>query len=136
MFHCNTELLIERWRAQGLPRQVPTRHGFDLDGLQHLAPHLFVIGRRQPGDYPFRLTGELVRDLHGRRLLGEDLTGLFTLTGRIELRPALEAARRGRASLIAIATARTLDGHAAPFQNGWIVAWSWAPPAPFAVSVA
>ena len=101
MFHSNTELLIDRWQAQAGPAGVPARAALDLGPIARLAPQLFVVGRRQSGAYPFRLVGDLVRDLHGRRLLGENLLDLFGVAARTELRPALEAARRGRSPLVA-----------------------------------
>ena len=110
MFHSNTELLIDRWQAQALPNGVPARAALDLAPFARLAPQLFVIGRQPAGRFPFRLAGEFVRELHGRRLAGEDAMALFTLSGRIDLRPALEAARRGRTTLVALVKGRTLAG--------------------------
>ncbi len=112
MAHSNTELLIDRWRAQSGPGGVPARTALDLAPFARLAPQLFVAGRGPAGQFPLRLVGEAVRDLAGRRLLGRDLMELFTLSGRIELRPALEAARRGRTTMIACVEERTEDGAA------------------------
>lgn len=92
------------------------RADLDLSAFAHLAPQLIVVGRGQAGLYPFRLVGGLVRDLHGRRLLGENLMDLFTLNSRTELRPALEAARRGRAMLVAGVTGRSVTGQSVTLE--------------------
>jgi hypothetical protein len=110
MFHSNTELLIDRWHAQALPGAVPARAELDLAPFARIAAQLFVVGRQPAGRYPFRLAGEFVRELHGRRLKGEDAMHLFNLSGRIDLRPALEASRRGRTTLTAVVNGRTLAG--------------------------
>ena len=116
MFHSNTELLIDCWRAQSGPRGVPVRADLDLSAFAHLAPQLMIVGRRQAGLYPFRLVGGLVRDLHGRRLLGDNLMDLFSLNSRTELRPALEAARRGRTTLVAVVAGRSVTGQSVSLE--------------------
>lgn len=110
MFHSNTELLIDRWQAQAGPKGVPARADYDLTPIARLAPQLFIVGRRQAGQYPFRLVGDLVRDLHGRRLLGDNLMDFFSIGARTELRPALEAARRNGSTLVADLAAHSDSG--------------------------
>ena len=116
MFHSNTELLIDCWRAQAGPRGVLPRAALDIRPFAALAPQLVIVGLRPPGSFPFRLVGGLVADLYGRRLVGEDLLSLFGLASRTELRPTLETARRGRTTLVAVATGRTLSGQTADLQ--------------------
>ena len=64
MFHSNTELLIDYWRAQKGLRRAPVRASINPGEFASLLPQVFILGRVRPGSYAFRLIGGLVEDDH------------------------------------------------------------------------
>ena len=110
MFHSNTELLIDRWRALSFSGAAPARTDLDPAEFSRVIPQVFIAGREEPGFYPIRLAGEFLRDIHDRDLRGENIMGLWNVHSRLELRSALEAARRNPAPIVVTAEARAADG--------------------------
>ncbi len=107
MFHSNTELLIDYWRARKTDRLSPVRSAIDPSDITGVLPQVFILGRAAPGEHLFRLAGGLVGDLHGRDLRGVDFGSLWSPTDRPRLTAALEAARRLAEPLVLTAEART-----------------------------
>lgn len=94
MFHPSTELLIDYWRDRKGDAPAPARADIDPGDFRDLLPQVFIAGRERLGRMPFRLTGGFVSDLHARDLRGQDLLSLWALSHRLELKSALEVARR------------------------------------------
>jgi hypothetical protein len=116
MFHSNTELLIDCWRAQSGSRGLPARTTLDLAPFAALAPQLFIAGRKAAGDYPFRLAGGFVRDLHGRDLRGAPLMELWTEPSRLPLRASFEAIRKAHSAVVIAADAEGDAGRPMPLE--------------------
>lgn len=116
MFHSNTELLIDCWRAQAGARGIPTRTGLDLAPFATLAPQLFIAGRSAAGDYGFRLTGAFVRDLHGCDLRGVPLLGLWSEPSRLPLRAAFEAIRKAPSPVVIAVDAEADETRPLPLE--------------------
>ena len=112
MFHSNTELLIDYWRRLAGGDKAPSRGQIDPAGFASLLPQTFVAERVAPGQYPFRLAGEFIIDLHGRSLRGDNLLSLWSRSHRIELQTALESVLRSPGPLVVSAEGRTDDGTA------------------------
>jgi hypothetical protein len=93
MSHSNTEFLIDYWQKRSFGPNPAARSTIDPADFPTLLPQVFILGRHSAGLYGFRLSGGLLRDLHGRDLRGADFTALWTDEARIALRPALEDAR-------------------------------------------
>lgn len=110
MFHSNTELLIDYWRAIGGGQKAPPRASVDPARFANLLPQTFIAARHGPGDYHLRLAGEFVIALHGRSLRGESLLSLWSRSHRIELQTALESVLRTPDPLVVSADARADDG--------------------------
>lgn len=110
MFHSNTELLIDSWRRLVFAGLAPERAKLDPREFARAMPQTFITGRAETGAYPIRLAGELIRDLFGRDLRGENLMDLWHPASRLELRSAMELARRGPAPIVAAAKAKSADG--------------------------
>jgi len=68
MFHLNTELLIDYWRARRGERRIPARSDIDPAAFAALLPQAFILVRDPDGVFRFRLAGETINDLHGRGL--------------------------------------------------------------------
>lgn len=94
MTHSSTELLIDYWQDRAVNGQAPARAAIDPTDFPTLLPQVFILGRRGPADYVFRLAGGLIRDLHGMDLRGAAFTHLWRQDARLPLQVALEDARR------------------------------------------
>jgi hypothetical protein len=104
MFHSNTELLIDYWRARRGERTVPARADIDPSGFPRLAPAVFIAAR-ESGDVRLRLAGEAVLEWHGRPLAGESFTGLWRRDHRGRLMALLGAALAGAEPVVLTAVA-------------------------------
>ena len=111
MFHHSTERLIDYWRARKRDAAAPLRATINPGDFLDLLPQVFILGRDRAGAYPMRLAGAFVSDLHGRDLRGEDSLGLWALSRRLEIKGALETARRRAEPLVIDADIRA---HGAP----------------------
>jgi hypothetical protein len=116
MFHSNTELLIDCWRAQAGPRGLPARTTLDLSPFAALAPQLFIAGRRAAGDYSIRLAGAFIRDLHGRDLRGIPVLPMWSEPSRLPLRAAFEAIRKAPSPVVVTADAEAGEGQPLPIE--------------------
>jgi hypothetical protein len=92
MFHSNTERLIGYWRGLRVDRPVPPRAAVDPSGFVAVAPRTFIASRDTRGEFELRLAGEMLIDLHGRQLRGEQLGRLWRPIHRRRLAGLLEAA--------------------------------------------
>jgi hypothetical protein len=110
MFHSNTERLIDYWRASKGAGGAPTRASIDPCAFPSLMPQLFIVGRKGPGAFAFRLVGGLVDDLHGGKLGGTDPMTLWADPYRTSLQLALEAIRRRPEPLVVTAEGRAGGG--------------------------
>jgi hypothetical protein len=110
MFHSNTELLLDYWRARKGLAKAPPRALIDPADIAPLAPQLFIIGRRRPGEYAFRLAGGFVEDLHGGPLAASDPLKLWAPAYRTSLQLAWEAVRRQPEPLVIDSEARARGG--------------------------
>ena len=106
MTHSSTQTLIDYWQARQVGRQVPTRASIDPMDFPSLLPQVFIVGRKFPGEYLFRLAGGFVAELHGRDLRGVDLTELWAQNARLPLKSALELSRRQAEPVHVIADAQ------------------------------
>ncbi|HKT53728.1 MAG TPA: PAS domain-containing protein [Caulobacteraceae bacterium] len=100
MFHSNTELLIDYWRTRKENASAPLRAAINPAEFPTLLPQVFILGRRRPGDYHFRLVGGLIEDLHGGSLNGMDPLRLWSGEHHTALQLALEALRRTSEPLV------------------------------------
>jgi hypothetical protein len=107
LFHLSTEQLIEYWRAQRGADAIARRSAIDPTHILNLLPRLFILGRRGPGDYQFRLAGDFLSELHDRKLPGTDFLGLWRADGRVSLQMAMEAVRRRGEPMVVACDART-----------------------------
>jgi hypothetical protein len=94
MAHPNTDRLIDYWRERRGPRAAPTRASIDPTHFTDLLPQVFIAGAASLGNYPFRLAGGFVSELHGRDLRAENLVSLWGQDDRHRLTSAIEIARR------------------------------------------
>jgi hypothetical protein len=110
MFHSNTELLLDYWRARKCDRLSPDRNAIDPCEITGLLPQVFILGRAGGGQYMFRLAGGMVGDLHRRDLRAVDFGSLWAPTDRPRVIAAMEAARRAAEPLVLTVEARTEYG--------------------------
>lgn len=94
MSHPNTERLTEYWQARRPALGAPARRTIDPGEFADLLPQVFILGRRDPRDLPFRLAGERVTRLHGRDLRGLNALNLWAPHDRTQIVSALDMARR------------------------------------------
>jgi hypothetical protein len=94
MAHPNTDRLIDYWRERRGLRTAPSRAAINPADFTELLPQVFIAGRGELGQYPLRLVGGFIADLHGRDLRAENLVGLWRQADRTRLAAALETARR------------------------------------------
>ena len=113
MFHLNTELLIDYWRARRGERAVPARSDIDPAEFAPLMPQTFIAVREADVEFRFRLAGEFINDLHGRGgLRGETVAGLWRPEHRRHLAAVLEASLRAAEPVVIDAEATAEDGAA------------------------
>ena len=110
MSHSSTELLIDYWQSRMIDGKAPARATIDPTHFANLLPQVFMIGRRGPADYVFRLAGGMILNLHQMDLRGAAFTHLWTQNARLSLQTALEHARK-RVSPIRL----TAEGQSGPF---------------------
>lgn len=110
MSHSNTEQLIDYWRGRASPGVAPARASIDPTQLTHILPQIFILRRRAPRKFHFRLVGGFVADLHGRDLREEPFNRLWNAEDRTHLELAMEAARRRAEPLIVECRAFTDSG--------------------------
>ncbi|HEY5107761.1 MAG TPA: PAS domain-containing protein [Caulobacteraceae bacterium] len=110
MFHSNTELLIDCWRAKKGGAALPPRARIDPVEFAALLPQVFIVERGEHGRWPLRLAGELIAAVHGPTLRGADLIGLWAPGHRAPLQRALEAALAAPDFLVVSADAATAEG--------------------------
>ncbi|EJL24721.1 hypothetical protein PMI01_04599 [Caulobacter sp. AP07] len=108
MFHPSTQRLIDYWRGRAVNDAVPTRASVNPGDFLDLLPQVFILGRDGVGRYPVRLAGGFVTDLHARDLRGEDALGLWALSHRLEVKSALEVARRRGEPVVVTADIRAV----------------------------
>ncbi len=106
MTHSSTELLIDYWQSRISEAAAPTRASIDPTHFPTLLPQVFILGRRGPGDYIFRLAGGMLTDLHRMDLRGAAFTHLWAQNARLPIQTALEQARRDVAPVRLIAEAQ------------------------------
>ncbi|MEW6392129.1 MAG: PAS domain-containing protein [Pseudomonadota bacterium] len=105
MFHPSTERLIDYWRDRRGDAALPRRTDINPGEFLELLPQVFVLGR-DGGRLPFRLAGGFVSELHARDLRGQDALSLWALAHRLELKSALDVARKRRTPVVAVADIR------------------------------
>ena len=108
MFHPSTERLIDYWRSKAVNDATPARASVNPGDFLDLLPQVFILGRDGSGRYPVRLAGGFVTDLHARDLRGEDALGFWALSHRLEVKSALEVARRRGEPTVITADIRAL----------------------------
>ena len=94
VFHSNTERLIDYWRSRGGEGRLPTRMAINPADFSDLIAQVFIAGRVATGIYPVRLAGAFMGELHQRDLKQQNALSLFRERDRLEVKAALEAARR------------------------------------------
>jgi len=87
------ENLVNYWQARRNGDAAPARSSIDPMDFPQLLPQVFMLGRRGPGDYVFRLVGGFVAEIHGLDLRGVDFTALWAQNARLPIKTALEGAR-------------------------------------------
>jgi hypothetical protein len=115
MFHANTLKLVEYWTARALPGRAPSRAAIEPGDFRQLMPQTFILGRDGKGQYPMRLTGGLIADLHRRDLRGLNGLHLWSERDRLRMQTALEDIRRRPEPLVAVAEALA-DGASLPVE--------------------
>jgi hypothetical protein len=105
MFHPSTERLIDYWREKKGPSALPRRADVNPGDFLELLPQVFILGK-DGGKLPFRLAGGFVSDLHARDLRGQDALSLWALAHRLELKSALDVARKRRTPVVVTADIR------------------------------
>jgi hypothetical protein len=105
MFHPSTERLIDYWRDKKGESALPRRADINPGDFLELLPQVFVLGR-DGGKLPFRLAGGFVTELHARDLRGQDALSLWALAHRLELKSALDVARKRRTPVVVTADIR------------------------------
>jgi hypothetical protein len=114
--HSNTARMLDYWEARRSDGDAPLRSGIDPADFADVVTQAFLIGREQPGAYPFRLAGALLEDLHRGPLVGLDFVQLWAGADRLRIQNAVEAAFARRQALIAIAQGRSLSGAQAKLE--------------------
>jgi hypothetical protein len=110
MFHSNTELLIDYWRAVRGADMLPARASVDPSGFVALASRAFVASRVRAGEFAFRLAGETVIDLHGQQLRGSQVGQLWRPLHRRRLSSLLETSLGACEPLVIAAEGWAGDG--------------------------
>lgn len=113
MFHPGTQKLIGYWSSLTDGR-APARADFDVCEVGDLLPRLFVLERDEA--LTFRLAGELLRDLHGRRIKGSAFPDLFSPPARpLARRSVLQAVREG-SPVVLVGMGRTAHAREAALE--------------------
>jgi hypothetical protein len=116
MSHSNPQRLTDYWRRRRGTALAPLRASVDPCDFADLLPQVFILGRAAAGQYPFRLAGSLLEDLHGDGLRRSDFMRQWTERDRIGLQTAMEAALRRGQAMVVDAQGATAEGHNADFE--------------------
>jgi hypothetical protein len=109
MFHANTQRLIDYWTARAQPGRAPSRAAINPGDFRQLMSQTFILGREGRGEYPVRLAGGFVGELHDRDLRSVDGLKLWSERDRLRLQGALEDIRHRPEPLVVMAEVLT-DG--------------------------
>jgi hypothetical protein len=115
MFHSNTERMIAYWTARAADGRAPSRASVQPADFRQLMPQVFILGREGRGQYPIRLAGGFVGDLHRQDLRGVNALTLWSEHDRLRLQTALEELRARPEPLVATAEVLT-DGASLPLE--------------------
>jgi len=115
MFHSNTERMIDYWTARAVQGRAPSRASVQPADFRQLMPQVFILGREGRGQYPVRLAGGFVGDLHGCDLRGVNGLDLWSERDRLRLQTALEEIRARPEPLVAVTETLT-DGPSLPME--------------------
>ncbi|RAK56414.1 PAS domain-containing protein [Phenylobacterium deserti] len=115
MYHANTQKLIDYWASRASPGRAPSRSAIQPADFRQLMPQTFILGREDKGQYPVRLAGGFVADLHRRDLRAVNGLHLWSERDRLRLQTALEEARRRPEPLVAVVEALA-DGASLPME--------------------
>jgi len=116
MFHANSQRIIADWNARRGVRLAPRRADISPADFRDLLPQLFILGRGDDGDEPFRLAGGLLVDLHGRDLRQVCFYSLWSRSDAVTLRHAMATARSEASPVVLQATAWTAAGDDATLE--------------------
>jgi hypothetical protein len=108
--HSNTTRMLGYWEERRIRGAPPLRSTIDPADFAEVVTQAFLIGREQPGAYPFRLAGALMEDLHRGPLVGLDFLQLWANSDRMRIQGAVETAFMRREALIVTAHGRNLAG--------------------------
>lgn len=111
MIHEANRALESVWQAA-----ADGRAGAAPDPAPDLLAHAFVAQRWDEDHYAFIHAGAGLTQIHGRRLLDQNLLSLWRRDDRRELRDALEEAVRHGCPLMVRGRGRRLDGGAIEFE--------------------
>jgi hypothetical protein len=107
MFHANTQRMIDYWTARAQAGRAPRRALIDPGDFRQLISQTFILGRDARAEYPFRLAGGFVGDLHRRDLRWVNAMALWSERDRMRLQTTLEEIRRRPEPLVVMAEALT-----------------------------
>ena len=105
VFHSNTQRMIDLWTGLKGAGPAPLRSALDPAEIGALLPQTFMVERG--AGLPFRLSGSLIEDLHGRSLKGKSFLELWAPESRAAVRDAVVTAVRACEPAILYAEART-----------------------------
>lgn len=110
MFHQNTNRMIDYWQARAEGGRAPPRKAVEPADFRPLMHQVFIVGRDGAGNYPFRLVGGFVADLHQRDLRNTNVLSMWSAADQTRIKFALEGARKRPQPVVATAEACAL-GH-------------------------
>jgi hypothetical protein len=110
MFHSNTEQLTDYWRARRSAAGAPARAAIDPTDFPRLVPQAFILGRRGPGHYRYRLAGGLLNELFGLDLHEDDFGRFWAREAHTQVQLALESACRRAEPLVLEAAGAARSG--------------------------
>ncbi|MDB5453623.1 MAG: hypothetical protein JWO33_2201 [Caulobacteraceae bacterium] len=105
MYHSNTKALLNYWRDLRGEAFAPARADIDPGLIREVLTQVFMLGRGAPGEYQFRLAGQVLCDAHKLSLRGHAFLSLWAEDDRLQLKLAMESMMRGGEPLVINAAA-------------------------------
>jgi hypothetical protein len=105
MYHSNTTALLNYWRDLRGEAQAPARADIDPAVIREVLTQVFFLGHDAPGQYPIRLAGAVICDVHKISLRGYSFLSLWADDDRLQVKVALEGMMRSGEPLVVNAAA-------------------------------
>ncbi|PKQ09237.1 MAG: PAS domain-containing protein [Alphaproteobacteria bacterium HGW-Alphaproteobacteria-12] len=116
MKHKTNQALFDYWNAIRAGRPAPRRSEIEPGNIRRILPYVFILERKDRGDYRFRLAGTGLCSVYGMEFRGHNMLSMWQDDCVENLKQALEDVTREATISVVEYTATTNDRREATFE--------------------